>query len=254
MGKPAAKKNSLTKWDAELANLAAAAVRTEEHVGAGSNAIKLAGGRMTFKGAEVPGNKMNVVIVDHCLENAFYKGKYDPSNPTTPVCYAFGRENKGMAPHADSPEPQSKECNGCPNNEYGSADTGKGKACKNIHRLAIITQGDLDDVEAAEVAFLKPPPTSGKAWAGYVRQLAEVLKRPPLGVITEISVIPDAKSQFICQFKLIEKIDDSEVLGAVIDKNKDVARTLMSPYIQIEAAPPTARRAKANAKFAGKGR
>lgn len=243
MAKAAAKSTSMVKWDAELAKLAAGATETEAHVGGGSF-IGTASGVLKFKGAEVPGNKMNVVVLDHIIENAFYPGNYDSNNPQPPVCFAFGRVEEGMAPHPDSAEPQHETCAGCPQNEYGTANTGKGKACKNIRRLALISQGDLDeDIAAAEVAYLKVPVTSVKAWAGFVRQGAEVLKRPPLGFVTEIGLVPDPKSQFKMNFRLIEPIADAETMGAIIEKNKLVAKEIDFPYsAPAEAVAPPPRR------------
>lgn len=220
----------LQRWDEELARQAQMAAGIEENVGGGGSFISTQGGVLTFGGAEIPGNKMNVIIVDHILENHTYGSKFDPDNPSSPICFAFGRDEKEMVPHELSSEPQHDKCIGCPLNEFGSADTGKGKGCKNIRRLALITEDGLEDIENAPLSYLKIPVTSVKAWAGYVRQLATTLSRPPFGVVTEISLVRDAKTQFKVQFKLVESIESAEQIEALIARKKLVEQEIAFPY------------------------
>jgi hypothetical protein len=232
--KKATSGKAIVRWDAELSKLAQMATSVEENVGAGGNMIGTAGGRLKYKGADIPGNKMTVVVVDHVIEYGYYTDGFDPDNPQSPACFAFGRDEKQLCPHEKSADKQNDTCQGCPQNEFVTALVGKGKACKNIRRLAILSQGDLEDVVNAEIAYLKVPVTSVKGWAGYVRQIAEVLKRPPLGVLTEISLHPDPKTQFRMEFKMVETIDDGELIGALLEKKKSVEKEIEFPYVQIE--------------------
>lgn len=220
----------MTVWEAKMAELAQKATKVEEHVGSGGNFIGTRGGVLMYNGAEVPGNEMDVVVIDHIIENAYYGDRYDADNPGPPSCFALGRDDKDMAPHENSSEKQSDACAGCPMNEFGSAETGRGKACKNIRRLALITADQLDNVADAEVAYIKVPVTSVKGWAGYVRQLATTLNRPPLGVITRISLHRDDKTQFKMKFELIEQIEDAEAFEALIAKSEAVAPEIEFPY------------------------
>lgn len=235
---------AVAKWDEELAKLAQQAKGLEANVG-GGNFISTKGGRLQYNGAEVPGNSMRVIVVDHILENHYYNVRYDPDNPASPCCFAFGTDESDMAPHEESSEPQADACKGCPMNEFGSADTGRGKACSNIRRLALIAEDGMEDIEGAALAFLKVPPTSVKGWAGYVRQLADVMGRPPLGVITEISITPDPKTQFKINFSVVEKIEDGDVLQALIAKRAQAATELVVPYAPVEEAPAPAPRGRA---------
>jgi hypothetical protein len=224
---------AMVNWKEEMERRARAAAAIEEGVGQGGNFLSLKGGRLAFQGADVPGNKMNVVIVDHILENHAYAGRYNPDVQQSPICFAFGRVESEMAPHEKSAQPQNDICKTCPLNDWGSADTGSGKACKNIRRLALLTEDQIEDadtIEAANAAFLKVPVTSVKGWAGYVRQLEKTLGRPPFGVITEISVVPDAKTQFKLQFKMVETIEDDDVLGALVQKQDAIADDIAFPY------------------------
>jgi hypothetical protein len=231
---PKKTKMGVNKWDEELARQAQMAASIEESVIVGGNFVSTRGGRLSFNGGEVPGNKLNVIILDHILENHYYTGRFDPDTPQSPVCFAFGRTEVEMAPHEKATEPQAEACKGCPLNEFGSADTGKGKACKNIRRLALIPEDAIEDLEGVQVAYFKVPVTSVKAWAGYIQQLANVLRRPPFAVVTEISIVPDAKTQFKVQFKLVSQIDDGDHLAALLAKKNEMAETIAFPY-----APPS---------------
>lgn len=228
---------ALVNWEDELAKYATEAQAVEASVSTG-NFISTKGGRLSYNGGEVPGNKMNVIILDHVLENHFYEGRFDPDTPQSPICFAFGRVEDELAPHEKSDQPQNDTCAGCPNNEWGTADQGKGKACKNIRRLALIPEDGLDDISAATVAYLKVPVTSVKAWAGYVNQLAGSLRRPPFGVITEISIVPDPKTQFKVQFAHVDTIQDAEVFEAIIAKRSAITEEIMAPYSPPTEAPP----------------
>ena len=236
--KEAAKTTAIANWDQELADLAKKATSIESHVGV-SNFIKTAGGVMSYKNADIPGNVLNAVVVNHCMENALYEGAYNPDNPQPPICFAFGEDEDDMVPHENSSKPQHAGCKGCPNNEWGSADIGKGKACKNSRRLQLIAENDLEAVADAELAYVKLPVTSVKNWAGYVRQVSDTLSLPPLAVVTNISIVRDAKTQFKIVFKLKDKVA-KEAIGDLLQLRKKGASELVTPYSKVEDAPPAA--------------
>jgi hypothetical protein len=253
------KTTSLTKWDAELAALAEAAVATEAAVSSG-NMISLKNGVMTYQGAEIPGAEFECIILDGIAHNAYYEDGFDPDTPTSPACYAFGRGEEPMAPHENAPNPQHDTCKGCPQNEFGTADRGRGKACANKRRIGLIAKSDLDeDILAAEVAYMQVPVTSVRAWAGYVRQINEVLKKPTLAVVTLIKVEKDPKTQFKVTVKMVEPIEDGELIGQLIQKAKLVQKEIAFPYVQIEAPAMPQRRernvvpGKKNARGGGGG-
>jgi hypothetical protein len=150
-----------------------------------------------------------------------------------------------MAPSPASPAVQHSTCEGCPKNEWGSAPSGgKGKACRETRRLLLIPAdsiGSVDAVKAAEVAALRPPVTSLKNYATYAQTLAATLKRPPLGVVSEVSVAPDAKTQFKVVFNMVKAIEDTAVIGALIERAKaEVQKAIESAGAindEVDAAP-----------------
>lgn len=215
------------------------------------------GGILTFNGAPIKDNKMQCIIVDHILANLYYIGKFNSKDPKPPVCYAFGRDDKQMAPHENSSEKQAEVCQGCPQNEFGTADTGRGKACKNARRLAVISASLLEEpasIADAQVGYLATPVTSVKGWAGYVRQVADTFGVPPLGVVTEVSLVPDTDKQFKMTFRCVEKIADKKVLALLLAKQVRVAKEIAFPFPELEDRPqPSAatKRPKAGAKVSG---
>lgn len=132
---------------------------------------------------------MSVVIVDYVTQHKYWGGRYDPNNVVPPDCFAIGKNVKELKPSANSPEAQADACNGCPMNEFGS--NGNGKACKNTRVLAVLPP-DADS--SAAIMKLVVSPSGLKAFDNYVAGLAAKLKTLPIGVVTDVSIVP-TKSQ-----------------------------------------------------------
>lgn len=227
----------------------------EEYAGeeaTGGSFLTTRGGILKFGDEEMPGNQVIVVVVDSIRENAYYGEKFDPDNMMPPKCFAFGRREDDMVPHEDVLEaeegdyfdPQSDKCKTCPMNVFGSAETGRGKACGNRRRLAIIPAGYVEksgrdyDVKLfeddkvlrdAEIAFLKLPVTSVKAWGNYVRQVAGQTNKPPFAVITRIWIERDSKTQFKIKFEMLEELPD-EWAETVFARHDEARELIASPY------------------------
>jgi hypothetical protein len=238
------KTTAMAQWDRELAELANEAADQEAGTGGGSF-FSLRGGQLTFDGAPVPGNEMAVVVLDSVMENVYFEGDFDPDNPAGPKCYAYAREESALKPHEAVKSPQSEQCSDCPHNQWGTADRGRGKACKNRRRLGVlsggtITRGDVeleedpDHFARAELGILPLPPTSLNSWGAYVKSLA-VTKRPPLAVYTRVSVVADPKTQFKVQFELIQTVPN-EIVAVLLKRNKELRETngLDFPYPERE--------------------
>ena len=221
---------ALASWDAELAKFAEEAAAVEQ-VPSG-NFISFKGGVLTVAGSPIKGNEADILVLDSVYENKMYEGKYDPENPQPPVCYAFSRTEEGLKPHDSVKSPKHETCAGCPFNEWGSAEQGKGKGCKNIRRLALISASNLENPDAVkngEMFFAEVPVTSVKGWAGYVKGLAAALKRPPFGVITKLSVVPDTKSQFKVVFS-DPRLIGAALGGAVMARVAEAKNAIVFPY------------------------
>lgn len=263
------KTTAVANWDQEMADAAAASAKMEEGA-TGGQFISVKGGVMTMNDAPVKGNQLGVVIFDSVLENVFYPGEYDPDTPQSPTCFAFGRDEKQLAPHKLVIENGTSEagasglCAGCPQNEFGTAARGKGKACRNTRRLGMAAAGQFNDkgqfelfddaatLEAVSTVFMKLPVTSVKGYANFVKQISETLKRPPWGIVTRVSVTPDAKSQFKVNFEPIMNLPN-DFLAVAKARSVSTASLIEFPYrFDDEEAPPPPKRGGAQRPVAKK--
>lgn len=249
----AKKTQALTKFDEEMA--AAAAKYAEQEAGTGGGQfLSTAGGTLSFNGNPLPNNEMAVIVVDSVLENTYYTTGYSPEDPAPPVCYAFGRSEEDLRPHPEADEAQAASCLECPNNEWGSSDRGRGKACGNRRRIALLPAGvfdkagdfepvvDAEEYQRQPLTYLRLPTTSIVGYAQYVKQLANSLKRPPWMVFTRVFIEPDPKVQYRVLFEALDKVPD-ELFETLKARNEEAQSSITFPYAkQVEA--PTARKPK----------
>ena len=94
------------------------------------------------------------VILDHNPVNAYWANKFAGGNEQ-PDCSSFdGKQG------VDRETGEIKDCASCPYNQFGSDD--KGKACKNVHRVFILREGNPIPM------VLSLPPTSLKYIRDYI--------------------------------------------------------------------------------------
>lgn len=255
VAKAPTKGTAMVSWQEKLA--AAAARTVEREKPPTSKSIKVsAGGILTMDGAGIPNNALDVVVLEAMDANLFYREEYDSDNPQPPDCYAYGNKwddpDAPMIPHEKVENPISPECDGCENNEFGSAAKGRGKACKNTKLVACILADDIDDVDKAEIRVLRMPVTSVRNWSGYAREaLATRLELPPFAVVTRILGKPHPKNQLEVQFEFVETLEMTDALYEQLDVKIKVARSIMDqPYEP--RAEQEARPVKAVGKLAGK--
>lgn len=144
-----------------------AAAIAEEMDGLGTipfDRVKIpSGGGIAF---EVPGedeeNPESVtditgVIIHHHPVNAYWKEKFSGGNEQ-PDCSSYDGKT-GI----DRETGECKNCAVCPYNQFGSDhDGGAGKACKNVHRVYILREGNPVPI------ILSLPPTSLKSMRDYI--------------------------------------------------------------------------------------
>lgn len=113
---------------------------------------------------EVPGEdddtdtvkEFSAVILHHHTLNAFYKTKYTGGN-NPPDCGSFD----GITGEGDP----GGSCAACPYNQFGSADEGNGKACKNRRRIYVLREGEVFPL------LLSLPTGSLKEFTKYIKRL-----------------------------------------------------------------------------------
>lgn len=271
MAKAAPKSTALSTWVEKMAEQAKIAQGMQGTVGVGGKFLSLKSGILALGGSPYPTNQVAVVVLDDKLENVYYEGKWDEANPQPPKCFAFGTDAATMRPDqtcvdagvAEGSTDEDVEagradevgtCKGCPKNEWQSAETGKGKACRNTHRLALLIVGtyslkgeltlkdDLATYQDQEVVYLRLPVTSTVAWSNYVRGLSQQLARPPHGVITNIQVVPDVKTQFKLVFHGLQNLEDvsEDLVEPIMTRHEQQDQLTAFPYQAWEPAPVAA--------------
>lgn len=255
---------ALTIWEREMAEAAVSHAATEVDTSS-FKSISTHAGVLSIDDNALDDNEMRVIIIAFIHENLYYDKAFDPKTPMTPVCYAFGLNEAEMAPHEEVENKEAELCAGCWANEYGTADKGEGKACKNIRRLLCIAEDAIESVEelaSSEPRMLKVPVTSVKNWNTYASvTLKDEVKRPCYGVITRVKLVPDAKSIFKVTFRFEELIQfDQAIYDAMLRKVKEANESIVKPYLKFyeEAKPEPKKRGKVvpivAAKAAGKGK
>jgi hypothetical protein len=242
---------AVAKWDAQLAE---AAKRMQDQAAdfGGGRFISVRGGQLSIDGDAVPGNRIAVVVLYSLRENVYYDGDFDPDDPQTPLCFAFDAGGQ-LAPHADAQDPQCDTCKDCRWAEWGSAARGRGKACRNRIRLAVLAAGKLDGRGAFEayddpkhfagdaIYQLSVPPTSGKIWRRYLGGLGGA---HPATVFTLIDVVPDPKDQWHFAFERLDRVPD-RIGQVLVERLGDAHEAISQPYQLIEREEqPRARRGK----------
>lgn len=232
----------VANWEAELA-AGVEEQRAEEQAGGQFYSTK--GGALTLGGVAVPGNQLVCVVLDSIHERVYYgTKKYDPQNPGSgPVCCAYSRDGKNERPHevvVAAGSAQAETCATCKWDKFGTSDLGKGKACKQQRRLALlpcgaVTNGRFVPAKAAalrevSVGLLRVPVTSVKAFSSLVVQMVEVGKRPLWSVVTRVWLQADPKDQFHINFSALEELP-REFRAVVMERRPEARAMLEAPPV-----------------------
>ena len=168
-------------------------------------------GKKFRAGDEKLPNELYCVIVVAGYDKTYYASPYDPDSPATPSCFAASIEEIA-APSNNSPEPQSASCLTCPHNVFGSAKIGKGKACKDSRRLIMYSYDKLkSEVDFSQMAQLRVPSSSLKAFSSYVRTVSLRYGLPYLAVVTKIELDQDSDYPSLV-FDYDDTLNSDEVL------------------------------------------
>jgi hypothetical protein len=222
---------------------AAAQAAVEKAVG-GAGIISFKGG-LLLNGDRIKGDEMTAIIVDAVHSNQHYGGTYNPNATVPPDCYAFGLDDDEMAPHKASAKPQAATCKECPLNVMGTAETGRGKACKNIRLIALIDPTSISSAKKLQDTDLikaSIPVTSVLNYGKYVHRLA-ALERPTWSMITRITRVEDDNVQFKVMFNEESEIDlKQELIEPMIKKLAEARELLTQPFPEAAAPQPKGRK------------
>lgn len=263
---------ALMPWEQEMAAAAKKQAAAEKPMGMFKQ-IAVSGGHMYIDEKAVPGDTIDVVALAATHENQYYDKAYDSSKPAVPICFAFGDQTlddpeAAMVPHSASERPQGfpldgdgaldkssgepASCANCWANRMGTADVGKGKACKNIRRMILTTEDSLASVEAmkdGEARMFKVPVMSVGNWVNFVHECADEYQRGYWGVVCTVSIVPDKKSQWRVLFAFKELITFDQALYDITKKRvASAAKDILAPYPKLDDEEETGKGKKTAAK------
>lgn len=227
-----AKINLPTDVHAEMAaEIAALANRTAPPTGVG---IKLkADKRFHLPTGDAVPDRIQCIVVDFVAANTYYPSGYTSSGDNDPAaCFSRSLEPAGMTPGANAPQPQAGSCASCPQNQYGTAPTGKGKACTNNRLLAVLP---LDADASSPLWLIRVAPTAINDFDAYVNRVGRQYSLPVRGVVTEISYDP-AVDYVKLRFNDVEPATKDMLLLAHSRKAEALTMLLADPYLGNAAA------------------
>lgn len=219
-------------WAQKLASYATEDEATASGDG-GWSWISLDGAVFTYEDAQLP-SPISVVVLGARFENLLYKGAYDPNKLTGVTCYAIGDDLSTLAPPADLATKESASCAHCWANVYGTdPKRGKGKACSNKVRIAVLPF-DVDNQSTAELqkvdgARLRIPPTGQKSWAVFVKKVTKALRRPLFAVVTSLKVSPDPIQRVKLEFDALGTLENPAFLEVLESRLEEAKEQLSLP-------------------------
>jgi hypothetical protein len=194
-----------------------------------------------------PRSSIEVVIIkaNPHISKVFYSGGYTEGSDAKPACYS----NDGLAPAADSQEPQAKKCAICPHNQWGSKISENGsklKACTDSRRLAVAPAGDLKNP-----MLLRVPAASLKPLSEYGDMFARK-GVPYQAAVTKMRFDPEAASpKLLFKFERFLEADDASEVREMMDAPVVANIIGGGPTVAHEDAPePVAKLPKPAAKAA----
>jgi hypothetical protein len=215
---------------AEKASRARAAASNMQ-IGGGGKGLSFRGGVMSLGGVDI-GHETDVLIVGYVPERQYFTGDYDASNTTAPNCYSFD----GVAPHPSVAQPLHETCKGCPMDEFGSARVGKGKACKEGRRLAIIP-ADKEPASDAQLYTARVSTMNVPAFDAYETVL-ESAGKTVFESITKLTCHADKGTQYKLGFSWLRKFLPRDPRGYLALLGR-AEQELVKPYPAPKAdAPP----------------
>ena len=198
--------NALINYDAEFAKIAE---ETRNSLApTKGNHISTKGKIFTFPGGATQPN-FDCIVLDFIRINQLMT-PYNPNVRGVTKCWAMGRNEHLLAPSETATHKQADNCGACAMNKYGSATNGgKGKACQNLYRLAIVPP---DAGPENDIWLVKVSPTGLSNWSHYVKMAnTQIGEAGFCRIITNLSFDPNKDYPSLI-FKMAGPISHPEVV------------------------------------------
>lgn len=201
--------------------------------------ISLKGRKFRFRegGEEIrkPADEIYVVILAvepgaGLNQKTYYEKGYQQGDSSPPDCSS----SNGVHPDAWITNPVNRTCRDCPKNRFGSAQVGKGKACKDSKRLWVV---EPDNIEGTVFA-LGVPVTSLKEMAAYGSML-QANGVPVSAVITKLSMKDSEYPELVFEFCGVLEKEPMEV-AMLRNEKKDWDLKISGPMIEDRSSGPIA--------------
>lgn len=177
-----------------------------------------------------PASSIMVIVANNSpkVKTYYAHGYTENAEDNKPTCFS----NDGVKPDASVQNPQCSNCRMCPHNVFGTARNenggfGKGKACSDSIRLAVITGND------DEVYLLRVPPASLRFIGQYSKSLGKI---PMNGVLTKVSFDINAAAPQL-QFQFAGFLDEEQYKRAVAMGKSDQALRIIGKIEEAVQAP-----------------
>lgn len=236
---------ALTSPEALRKQLAERRQSQDSIVGSGTgNFISTKGMRLTYRGntLETP---LAVLVLAWAQDFAYFDSPYKEDDIKPPACAALARKSiNDLTPLKDAPAIQSKLCGDCPMNEFGSDPMGgRGKACANRYRVAILPANDTNH----DIAMVRVSPSGYAGFETFINRVEQKGAGPVTTWIHAMDFQPGSDYP-VLEFHEQHVIDDGEVLAAVLAR-VDEAEALVEQhtYDFTQYTPPRAARGRKKA-------
>lgn len=115
--------------------------------------LSIRGGQFTLiedgKQEVLPHDNVQVIIVNAApVSRSYFGNQFDPNKSTAPVCWSDDTQRPSQNVSEDNV--QARRCMDCTQNVRGSGENG-GRACRFQQRLAVVFEGDLDEVYQLQI-------------------------------------------------------------------------------------------------------
>jgi len=202
--------------------------------------ISIRGGEFSLLGDSqqevLSSDNINVIIINAALVSRSYFGnEFDPNKSTAPVCWSD--DTQRPSPNVPEENIQARRCMDCTQNVRGSGGNG-GRACRFQQRLAVVFEGDLEEVYQLQI-----PASSifGRVVDGNMgmQEYARHLSSHGTAVISVVTNILFDKDSVVPKlyFKPIRPIDtDTGIKVAEMVVHEDTKRAITS-FVPVTSEP-----------------
>jgi hypothetical protein len=181
-------------------------------------------------------NPLPVIVLAASAERVYYAGAFVEGKAAAPECYSFD----GEKPHPQAKNKGAADCANCPLNEFGSATNGKGKACKEGARIALL-HGDVlkkpEKITEADIVQARFSVSAAMAWRAFVEAELDGHDLPTWCFGISIKNENDPKTQYKLSFSATQ-ITNDKILDLIAARVPAAERLVTTPYATIAEDKP----------------